>query len=358
MSDYSEYRVTQARMERARDRQLRQKRSLFVAGAVLAVIVIVFGLASSIRRSPAAVATPATTLTWPSSNKYGKRTFRMGREDGEPVQLGEVLARPNQPFTVTLANPAMWEATTVTAAGTSPGVVAKWRAGKDENFKLFLRPVVSGWRKLFAWMEPKTEYRLTARQAQPLDANRRALTLQEAGNTIRAVWLSSNVVASAEGGSATLVWDERAIPLLETAGRIIPYGGPKPGPGRSMPLPPPRAARWSLVDSFGSKRAAGDKGSYFTLNGAEALSEDAPIIMTRLARQIAARAPKASIKWIVADAGSSDARVTLRLEFDNSAARGGWVKRTGEAAAAPLRWWNATLGESDIRSRLAPSLPR
>lgn len=360
MGDYSDYRVTQARMERAQERAKRQRRTALSALGVVAVLAVIFGFAASIKRAPSQPL--RLTLTWPSPNKYGKRTFAGPADENGVANLGEVLARPNQPFTVTLVNYAAWEATVVVGTKTIPVVSTPsvgWKPGDEETFKVFARPMTTGWRRLFAWMQPRTELRLTARRARPLGINRLALILKDEGSSGRSVWLSSNVAANSSGQADTAFeWDERAVPLLEAANRAVPYTGPQSGPGRSMPEPPPRAARWVLVNGFTAKRAPEDEGSYFALNGAEALGDDAPIVITKLARQIAARMPKANIKWIIAEMGSSDARATLRLEFDGSGARGGWVKRSGEAAATPLRWWNTTLGESDLRDRLAPSLPR
>lgn len=360
MGDYSDYRVNQGRLERAQDRAKRQKRTALLVGGVVAAVAVVFGLAASVKREPKAP--PKVVVTWPSPHKYGKRTFVPQPVSDEVSSLGRVLARPGQPFTVSLVNPIAWDVTLVTASGKAPGATGRWSPAKDEALKIFIRPAVTGWRKAFAWMTPKTELRLDASVPRKLDPNRRAVAPVAApdkagANSEAVLWLSSNVAGSGDAKSDA-TWDERAIPLLEAAGSAVPYSGPKPGPGRSMPLPPPAAPRWNLVDGFGDRRTKGDDGSYFALDGPEALSEDAPIVMTKLARQIAARAPKASIKWIVADAGSADARATIRLEFDDSGARGGWVKKSGETQATPLRWWNAKLGETNIRNPLSPSMPR
>jgi hypothetical protein len=357
MSDYSDYRVSQARSERARERAAQQRRVALTACGVLLAVFAVFAFASSLRGAPAAP--PRVVLTWPSPQKYGKRTLDGAPDASGVALLGEFLLRPREPFSIALQNAPDWHASFAGATPTGDG--ARWQPAKDgETLKIFVRPKTGGWRKLFAWAQPKMELRLTARAARTLDANRRALQLKDDGITARSVWLSQNVAASsvASKGTTILIWDQRAIPLLEAISRAVPYSGPQPGPGRSMPLPPPRAPRWSVVPGFDGKATPNDKGSYFQLNAADALSDEVAIVMTRLARQLAARAPKTGIKWIVKNVGSSDTTATLRLEFDGSGARGGWVKNFGERDATPLRWWNKRLGIDEIRERIEPSVPR
>lgn len=357
MSDYSDYRVSQARYERMHNRAARQRRAVFGIGGVLLALLAMFAAASSLRGTPPPP--PRIVLNWPSPEKFGKRVFSgTGRE--EVVHLGEVMLRRGQPFKVSLQNVSDWHATFVAGASPPQTTSFTWRPAADgETLKIFAQPVANGWRKLVAWTQRKVELRLIAREAHSLDANRRSLALPE-GTTTRAVWLSQNVAAFGVGGKSgpTVTWDQRAIPLLERAAQAIPYRGPQPGPGRSMPLPPPKAPRWIVQQAFDNKPVPGDTGSYFALNAADALDDDVVITMTKLSRHIAARAPSANIKWIVKEPGSPDAWAALRLEFDGSGARGGWVKNIGETEASPLRWWSRNLGETEIRERLAPSLPR
>jgi hypothetical protein len=73
-----------------------------------------------------------------------------------------------------------------------------------------------------------------------------------------------------------------------------------------------------------------------------------------MARQIAGRSPKASIKFI-ARHETETADGVLRLAFDGTAARGGWVRQNGQAS--PFFWWE-DLASPTNSSTLQPSLPR
>ncbi|HEX8552221.1 MAG TPA: hypothetical protein VF681_11785 [Abditibacteriaceae bacterium] len=343
MSDYADYRISQARLDRVRERATRQKRMALLGIGVLAVLVLVFALASGFRREK--VAPPNVVLTWPSPEKYGKRTFKGVTQKDGSVLVGEVLARSGQPFSIAVASGARWDASFISDTATTNEGETQWKPKGDETLKVFVRPKSEGVRKLVAWAQPKNELVVVARAEKILDTNRRSVKMSGAS-----VWVSQNVATKPDGEGQ---WDQRAIPLLEKAARSIPADNL--GTKRSMAAAQPR---WQIVQGFGAKRAADDKASYFSLQSAPAPAEDAAITMTEIARFIAERASQASIKWIVANAGSADATAILRLEFDGSGARGGWVKRAGETEATPLRWWNRELGEEDIRERLEPSLPR
>jgi hypothetical protein len=68
--------------------------------------------------------------------------------------------------------------------------------------------------------------------------------------------------------------------------------------------------------------------------------------LATMARQIAGRSPKASIKFI-ARHEKETADGVLRLAFDGTAARGGWVRQNGQAS--PFFWWE------DLASPLIPA---
>jgi hypothetical protein len=326
MSDYRDYRVSQARSERIREQAKRQKRMALLGVVALVAIVAFLVVASSLRGAP--VTPPNVVVTWPSPQKYGKRLFVARTSETGIVNLGSVLMRRKEPFTITLQNAANWDATIVTAAATTRNTSAQWKPDRgDYILKIFARKQTSGWRKMLAWTQPKQELRLIALDAKSLDANRRELEAKSL------VWLSQTVTA----GQGTYSWDQRAIPLLHYAFTST----------STLPA-------WNVIDSFRGERAPEDKGSYFKFFPPDSFeAESVPIVMTQMARKIAERAPDASIKWII-----NDTVGILRLEFDGSGARGGWVKRAGETEATPLRWWSRNLGDDEIRERLAPSSPR
>ncbi|HEX8833092.1 MAG TPA: hypothetical protein VF719_02765, partial [Abditibacteriaceae bacterium] len=209
------------------------------------------------------------------------------------------------------------------------------------------------------WTLPKYELRIRGLVPAQIGGSRQQIELKgvKPPAAPTSCWVSANVLAQGDGAFS---WDERAIPLLETANKQIAYRGPQPGPRIAMPTPPPKSPRWYLANNFDrqKKRTAGDAGSYFRLNDAEGLASDSPETMTRLARLIAEGAESASIKFILNEQGSMSASATLRLEFDESETRGGWVRSAGQSEATTLRWWDESLGESLDGEGLSPSLPR
>ena len=320
MSDYADYRVSQARLDRVRQRAARQKRAALFALVLVAALAFVFAVASSWRGEK--VPPPRVVLAWPSPQKYGVAELGGPAADGSARLLGNFLLRRGQPFSVELRDAAKWDASFISGETRTQGNKARWQPNKDgETLKIFVRPQVRGWRKLFAWTTQNQEMRLVARDAKSLDANRREIIVK----TKHQVRLSRNVWTNFD----TSRWDQRAIPLVESTQKI--------------------ARRWQIARGFNSSPSPGDVGTYLSTD----LQKDAAIEMTKIAREIAAGAPKTNIKWVL-----NDKRAMLRLEFDDSGARGGWVKNAGETQATPLRWWDENLGESEIRERVAPSLPR
>ncbi|HEX8234389.1 MAG TPA: hypothetical protein VF600_00370 [Abditibacteriaceae bacterium] len=318
---------TAQRLLRSRERASRQKRiTLLVVALLLALLVLLVWW-----RAPRA---PQLVVTWPNPQKYGQRVL----DDGATV-----LLRSGQPFSVSVPNAADWDLSGSTKDTVVKGERITWSPTESSStLEVRCRPVANGLARLVSWIWPTRVVRLNGTTGVTAGQSRVHL-VPEPGSP---VWLSSQVMAD-----SAITWDERVIPLLQ-------FVAPRSGNGSSgQPY-------WVLTNSFGESLLKGDEGTYARLaavqagaSGAAARSANAGRIeetLATIARQIAGRSPKASIKFIARyEQEKSDG--VLRLAFDGTAARGGWVRQNGQAS--PFFWWE-DLASVSPSSTLQPSLPR
>lgn len=315
---------TAQRLLRSRERAARQKRiTLLVVALLLALVALIVWW-----RAPRA---PQLVLTWPNPQKYGQRVL----DDGAVV-----LLRRGQPFSVSVPNAADWNLSGSTKDTVVKGERITWSPTESSStLEVRCRPVANGLSRLISWIWPTRVVRLHGTTGVPAGASRVHLVPQP--NT--QVWLASQVVAD-----SSVTWDERVIPLLQFVA---------PGKGTVARDAP----HWVLTNSFGGSPPKGDTATYARLASAPAAAPTAAQstarveeILATTARQIAGRSPKASIKFI-ARYEKETADGVLRLAFDGTAARGGWVRQNGQAS--PFFWWE-DLAPANSSSTLEPSLPR
>jgi hypothetical protein len=345
MNDYNGLARSEWRLEVARVRAAKQKRITLIVVAVLGLLLLL--LAWSSLRASGRVSPPSVTVEWPSPQKYGRRIFASGATEKAPAILATLVVRKGQPFTVSVSQPEKWTVRAVSTDTNETGSKVTWAPAQSGKLKLFCRPKVGGWKRLFSWTLPTFEMHIEGIIPTVLADGRLripATKVPTSGNTTsRQVWLSSQVVTS---GYAT-EWDERVIPIAQAA---------------PPPVAPPFTSepRWKLVNGFGpdlAARAAGDTGTYIQSNDRDAMAEVVDTT-TRVARFAAEAASRASIKFIVAERAPTKFGAILRLDFDGSGTRFGWVKNPGETAATPLRWWDSQLGTGLGSEALPPAFPR
>jgi hypothetical protein len=301
--------------------------ALVLAGAVLLVWW----------RAPRA---PQLVVTWPNPQKYGQRVLNDG---------AIVLLRSGQPFSVSVPNSADWNLSGSTKDTVVKGARITWSPTESSStLEVHCRPIAKGVARAVAWIWPTRVVQLHGTTGVPSGPSRVHL-VPEPGSK---VWLASQVVAD-----SAVTWDERVIPLLQ---QVV----------RGKDTVAATDAHWVLTSSFDSSPAQGDVGTYArlatvpspsdaavsatTLGSASAPSstnrvEEALAVM---ARQIAGRAPNASIKF-VARYEKEESDGILRIAFDDTGARGGWIRQNGQAS--PFFWWDDLVSTSGT---LQPSLPR
>jgi hypothetical protein len=312
---------TAQRLLRSRERASRQKRiTLLVVALLLALVVLLVWW-----RAPRA---PQLVVTWPNPQKYGQRVL----DDGEIV-----LLRSGQPFSVSVPNAAEWDLSGSTKDTVVKGERITWSPTESRStLEVRCRPVANGLSRLVSWIWPTRIVRLHGTTGVPSGQSRVYLVPQPGSR----VWLSSQVMAD-----SAVTWDERVIPLLQFVA---------PGKGSVASGP----AQWVLTRSFVGSPPKGDTGTYARLapvaTARSGMAGRAEETLATMARQIAGRSPKASIKFVARyEQEKSDG--VLRLAFDGTAARGGWVRQNGQAS--PFFWWE-DLTSVSRSSTLQPSLPR
>lgn len=366
------YDSTHERLERVRARARRQKR------IALAVLLGVLGLlALGLWRS--APPPPRLIVTWPSPQKYGRRTFESG---------ATVLLRSGNAFTVSVTDAERWN-----ISGDTPNTrIDKsnrarqilWQpTSPSETLRVHCRAVAGGWRSLLARLWPTRTLTLNGTTA----ASSGGLRYYVHPRPGAPVWLSSQIVATDEAK-----WDERALPLLEAAAqdlrqaprRAATTNAASPNATAATPaVSAPIFTHWRLVRSFKETKDSvvpGDTGTYAVAPLAEPLLE-----LPRVAQNLARRRPATSIK-IMARLDTEPPRGVLRLAFDTpeadgknengkndnnrngrkqddakdaaaQGARAGWVINAGDKAATPLLWWRQGRDEVDAASALPPAAP-
>jgi hypothetical protein len=346
MNDYNGLARSEWRLEVARVRAAKQKRLALLI--VAAVVLLLAMLAWSSLRSSAKISPPRVTVEWPSPQKFGRRIFAPDTKErsGSPIELATLVVRKGQPFTVMVEQANTWNVRAVSTDTNESGPKATWAPSQNGKLKLYCRPKVGGWKRLFPWALPTYELHLdgivpTALSDGRLQVSSVKPATSSSGRTV--IWLASQVVTSTN----TFEWDDRALPIAQTAPPTVSpafTGGP----------------RWKLFNSFGpnlSVRATGDTGTYLLSNDEGPLPEVVDTT-TRVARYVAELEPRASIKFIVSERQPTKFSAVLRLDFDGTGTRFGWVKNAGEAAATPLRWWDNQLGTGLGSDALPPVLPR
>ncbi len=361
------YDSTPQRLERVRARARRQKR---IALAVLLGVLALLALGLWRSAPPA----PRLIVTWPSPQKYGRRTFESG---------ATVLLRSGNAFTVSVTDAERWN-----ISGDTPNTrIDKsnrarqilWQpTAPSETLRVHCRAVAGGWRSLLARLWPTRTLTLNGTTA----ASSGGLRYYVHPRPGAPVWLSSQIVATDEAK-----WDERALPLLEAAAQDLrqpprrAVAASNATAGTTAAVVPP-FTHWRLVRSFKETKDSvvpGDTGTYAVAPLPEPLFE-----MPRIAQNLARRRPDTSIK-IMARLDTDPPRGVLRLAFDTpeadgksenskndndrerdksdakdataQGARAGWVINAGDKAATPLLWWRQGRDEVDADSVLPPAAP-
>jgi hypothetical protein len=310
---------TAQRLLRSRERASRQKRfTLMIAALVLALVILLVWW-----RAPRA---PQLVVTWPDPQKYGQRVL----DDGATV-----LLRSGQPFSVSVPDAADWNLSGSTKDMVVKGERITWSPTESSStLEVRCRPVANGLSRVISWIWPTRVVTLHGTTGVPSGPSRVHLVPQPGSQ----VWLASQVLTA-----SSVTWDERVIPLLQFVA---------PGKGTAARGP----AHWVLTNSFEGSPPKGDTATYARLASGPVPSDGRSRVeetLAKVARQIAGRAPKASIKFI-ARYEKENADGVLRLAFDGSGARGGWVRQNGQAS--PFFWWD-DLAPSTTSSMLQPSLP-
>lgn len=333
------------RLDRARRRKQRDQKVILGLFAGIALFVFVGGwwLATSSAPEP-----PRVTIAWPSPAKFGQRTFAPMSVTGSKTDffIAALAVRKGQPFTVTVEDAGNWVVHGISDETDENSSTIHWSPlANAASLKIYCQPVPYGVQKLVAWMWPTYMLRVQGFVPQPLPDGRLSLKLEEP-HTAQTVLISENT--SLKGGQGSVSWDDRVVPLLESINKANPVSAVKPvAEAGNTPT------RWHFVEGYDGKRPPNDGATYFALNGLAGQVEDDTNQVTGFARFLAGREPKATIKFIVDE--NKPVSAVFRVIFDNKGARGGWIKRSGEQAAAPIAWWGATLGAGPAGERLSPS---
>ena len=351
-------RVTQSRREQGRVR--RQKRNRRQIVGVLLCLALLVALIRAM--APGA---PILRVTWPDAQKLGSATLENG---------ATVVMRNGQPFVVSSPDANGWDVSWRYTGVKGEGWPITWSAsGSLDKLEMSCRARSHGWQKAVSWLWPTRELFLQGTAPVAL-GNRRFVVVPLAGAPIR---LSSRVIAAQEV-SPEARWDERALPLLESAAR------------NAKTLSP--GATWTIVQSPKVRDASAPIAS---LNGisstrsaaapnADATQDtatyailpvnsfrDTAAALTECAQIIAARAPQTSIKWTAREKPvGKEAAALLWLDFKpipapktrtkrrrrrktpatiakpSIGARGGWIVRAGESKGTPIDWWNDSLSST------------
>lgn len=346
------YDSTQERLARVRARARRQRRIALTAPATLMVLV-----AGGVWRS--APPAPLLIVTWPSPQKYGRRTFDSG---------ATVLLRSGNAFAVSVTDAGRWNisgdtpSTRVDKSNRARQIL--WQPNApSETLRVHCRAVAGGWRSLLARLWPTRTLTLHGTTA----ASSGGLRYYIRPRPGFPIWLSSQVVATDEAK-----WDERALPLLEAAARDLRAAPSKPAAADATAF-----THWRLARSFKETKDSfvpNDAGTYAVAPLAEPL-----IDLPRVAQILARRRPETSIK-IMARLDTQPPRGVLRLAFDapeedggkskkrrrkdddaksaqGQGARAGWVINAGDKAATPLVWWREGPSDFNPAAALPPAAP-
>ena len=351
-------RVTQRRKEDSRARrQSALKRN--AAGALLFVVLAVVVIRWC---SPQA---PPLRVVWPNTEKLGEARLQSG---------STLLLRSGQPFSVSPVSATKWDVSWSYSDAKGEGFPVTWSpSGNFDTLEMTCRPRAAGWQRLVSWLWPARFVSLHATEAVALGEGRYVVAPQK-GAPVR---LSSRVVASYET-SPEARWHESALPLLEEAARQSSLAR---GATWTIARPPDesRAQNKSRAqDEPNTQNEASRPRESSTRNQANAAdsatkekTDDAtyavlspqsfrdPVqALTQCAQVMAARAPRAGIKWIAHENPGKQPRALLWLSFDSPetsrprrsnrasqvppivGARGGWVVRKGGTVGESVNWWD------------------
>lgn len=312
------------RLGMARYRRRRQKQQMIVGAIIVAALGVMLLL---LPRAPQA---PTLFVIWPNARKFGTAQV----PDGSTV-----LIRKGQPFSVSVSNAQSWSVRSESdeqASSSATTQAVSWSPQQNRaTLKLHCRPQTVGLTRLISWTWPERLLTLHGVAPQILSDGRVQLTAPALAEG--AVRVSASVQAM-----EAVAWDERAIPLLQSA--------------RASSSGTSEAPQWTLTNSFdglAKTGASNDEATYAIFNRT---SNSPAQLMAGVARQVSRRAPDASLKLIVRPVSNSQSGV-LRLAFDGSGARAGWIKTSAKAAGTPFAWWQDVAAPPASVDANAASIP-
>ena len=308
--------------------QRRAQRKQLIFGAVLLAVLVPFGIVAAIvaRQAPPA---PLLVVTWPKPKT---------RQVLAPAQT--ILARAGQPFSIEITDPENWEVSWRAPGIESGGSELSWAPVKGSGeLTASCRARPGGWQSLFAWTWPRREVTL------------RAVAVRKIGDYSSAVdagsgtWIYSHIFAVGK-----ISFDERALPILAQTTQDLPQTSLA---GQLAPVADaPASQNWDLVTNFEgtTPKTFADPRENGTF--ARLRVKDIENVLPRIAGQIAAKSPTASVKFVLR-LDKKPPQGTLRLAFDGKGERQAWVRREGESAGGPLTGWE----QGAPKPALPPSLP-
>jgi hypothetical protein len=342
------------RLDRVRRRKVRERR--LTVGSLVALVLAV-GLGGWWLLASSAPAPPAATVTWPSPQKLGARSFApVVLNKAEQIYLlASVVVRKGQPFTVKIDSD-QWTVHGVSEDTDEHSARVRWSPSRvSAVLKLFCRPRLGGWWHIVAGIWPTYQLRVLGVTPLALADGRQQLRANAAAPS-ELVYLSQHVAVDAHQSTT---WDDRVVPLLEAVRSGAGFGGV--GGHTALiqgAVPVHRDTLWRLKEGYSAApRAAGDTATYCEIAFEAMNADDALAVTTRLAQLMAVREPTATLKFVF-NGDAHDPSVSFRIALDDKAGRAGWVKHAGETTATPLRWWDGSQPAGVPGVMLTPAAPR
>lgn len=280
---------------------------------------------------------PRVVVSWPQFDQSLTLSPAPPADNGMARIADHVVLWPGRPLTVSVENTMGWELEWSGEGVQGQDEKATWEAtgsGGATTLVLKFRPSSSG----SAGVEPGTGTGQTGQieliGLVPRPVGYRRQTLDELGSA--KAWITPHVAVQGEPAPA---WDERAVTLLHDASVVAPSRA-----GFNNELTETTAApECTIVSSFDGSTPSKDSdknATFAALNPDYVNSKAGTTPLETLALFMARRYRDASIKIVVPDlatSGVSNPQPVIRLAFDGSGARDGWIR--GADKTVTYKWW-------------------